>query len=303
MRDITSKISSLRIATATATIFCTKETLVLIENNEIPKGNIFEFARSAGFFAAKKTDQLLPHCHPVGIDSMDMDFEINHNPARISIKSTLKFIGRTGIEMEALTGVSVAALTIYDMLKPVDKELVIGEIKLIEKKGGKSDKKYFNTPPNCAVLVCSDSTFNGTRQDNSGIKIKEMLALQNIENITYKVIPDDKNTIQQTIKEWVLQDIAYVFTTGGTGLSPRDNTVTAVEEIIERSAPGIAEAMRHHGQQRTPLAMFSRSVVGTIANTTIITLPGSTKGAQESLEAILPAIFHARKMLKSGGHE
>lgn len=302
MRDITSKTSSLRMATATATVFCAEKTIELIEKNEIPKGNIFEFARSAGYFAAKKTDQLLPHCHPVGIDSMEMSFEIAYNPSRIEILTNLKFIGRTGIEMEALTAVSVAALTIYDMLKPVDTQLVIGEIKLLEKKGGKSDRNYFNTAPTCAVLVCSDSTFEGKREDNSGKKIVEMLQFNKIENILYKIVADDKTAIQLALKEWVALDVAYIFTTGGTGLSPRDNTVAAVVELLERQAPGIAEAMRSHGQQRTPLAMLSRSVAGTIAKSTIITLPGSTDGARESLEAILPTIFHARKMLNAGGH-
>lgn len=304
MRDITGKISTLRSATATATVFCNIETLQLIESKRIEKGDIFEFAKAAGFFAAKKTDLLLPHCHPVGIDAMQMNFEILNTEGITGIKilSTAKYVGRTGIEMEVLTGVSIAALTIYDMLKPVDKNLSIGEIKLLKKKGGKSERKYFNTPPSCGVLVCSDSTFEGKREDNSGKKIIEMLNFHGIEIIEYKIVPDEKHIIQQTIKDWVAADIQYIFTTGGTGLGPRDNTVAAVKEILERDADGIAEAMRSHGQQRTPLAMMSRLVAGSIAFTTIVTLPGSTSGVEECLQAILPAVFHARKILKGGGH-
>lgn len=302
MRDITSKITTLRTAKAIGTVFCTENTILLIQKNEIPKGNIFEFARAAGFFAAKKTDQLLPHCHPVGIDSMEMSFEISHQPPAILISAETKFIGRTGIEMESLTAVSIAALTIYDMLKPVDNQLSIGDIKLIDKKGGKSERKYFNTPPSCAVLVCSDSTFEGKREDNSGKKIIEMLEKQGITAIEYKILPDEKIAIQTQIKTWVEKDIHYIFTTGGTGLGPRDNTVSAVSEILERDADGITEAMRAHGQMRTPLAMMSRAVAGSIAYTTIITLPGSSDGVRECLEAILPAVFHTRKMLKGGGH-
>lgn len=302
MRDITSKITTLRTAKAIGTVFCSENTILLIQKNEIPKGNIFEFARAAGFFAAKKTDQLLPHCHPVGIDSMEMSFEISHQPSAILISAETKFIGRTGIEMESLTAVSIAALTIYDMLKPVDNQLSIGDIKLIDKKGGKSERKYFNTPPSCAVLVCSDSTFEGKREDNSGKKIIEMLEKQGITTIEYKILPDEKIAIQTQIKTWVEKDIHYIFTTGGTGLGPRDNTVSAVSEILERDADGITEAMRAHGQMRTPLAMMSRAVAGSIAYTTIITLPGSSDGVRECLEAILPAVFHARKMLKGGGH-
>jgi cyclic pyranopterin monophosphate synthase len=118
----------------------------------------------------------------------------------------------------------------------------------------------------------------------------------------YDIVPDDKETIQQRILQWVKEDIPFIFTTGGTGLGPRDNTVEAVKEIIERDADGITEAMRHHGQMRTPLAMMSRGIAGSINHTLIVTLPGSTKGAQESLEGILPAVFHARKMMLGGGH-
>ncbi len=301
MNDITSKQITLRTAFAEGFVQCSPETIALIRNKQIPKGDIIEFARAAGFFAAKKTDQLLPHCHPVTIDGMSMTFDLLED--RIHIQGEAKSIGRTGIEMEVLTGVSVAALTIYDMLKPVDKQLEISGIKLLEKTGGKSDrKKFFNTPPTCAVLVCSDSTAAGKRDDASGLLIKNILQSFGILEPHYKIVPDDKNTIQSTIKDWVSEDIHFIFTTGGTGLGPRDNTVEAVKEILERDADGITEAMRVYGQMRTPLAMMSRAVAGSIAYTTIVTLPGSTNGARESLEAILPGLFHARKMLKGGGH-
>jgi len=189
------------------------------------------------------------------------------------------------------------------MLKPVDTTLEIGQIKLLKKTGGKSDRnRFFATPPDCAVLVCSDSTAAGTREDGSGKMISKMLQDVNAHVKYYDIVPDDKETIQQKILQWVKEDIPFIFTTGGTGLGPRDNTVEAVKEIIERDADGITEAMRHHGQMRTPLAMMSRGIAGSINHTLIVTLPGSTKGAQESLEGILPAVFHARKMMLGGGH-
>ena len=316
MRDITHKQITLRTARAIGIVFCSPSTIELIETDQLPKGNLFDVAKAAAFIGAKSTPQLLPHCHPVTIDGMDVQFEFLKKEIHseyfgeevfsrtgIVIKGEAKSIGRTGIEMEMLTGISVAALEIYDMLKPVDTGLEIGNIRLLEKKGGKSDRtKYFASAPVCAVLVCSDSTAQGDREDSSGKLIQSMLQEVKANVKHYKILPDDKKKIQQQIREWVEEDVHFIFTTGGTGLGPRDNTTAAVKEIIERDADGITEAMRAYGQMRTPLAMMSRGVAGSIAETLIITLPGSSDGARESLEAIIPAVFHARKMMKGGGH-
>jgi len=306
MRDISHKQITLRTARAQGVVHCSAATIELIRNGRLPKGNLFDVARAAGFLGAKQTPQLLPHCHPVTIDGMEMEFEFLEEPAErsgIVITAEARSIGRTGIEMEVLTGVAVAALEIYDMLKPVDKLLEIGNIRLLEKKGGKSDReRYFATSPTCAVMVCSDSTAAGKREDKSGVIIQEMLTAAGALVVAYVVVPDEKTVIQRQIREWVDEDIQFIFTTGGTGLGPRDNTVAAVSEILERDADGIAEAMRAYGQQRTPMAMMSRGVAGSVGQTLIVTLPGSSDGARESLEAILPAVFHARKMMKGGGH-
>lgn len=316
MRDITSKQISLRTAKAVGVVFCSAQTIESIQRNELPKGNLFDVARAAGFIGAKLTPQLLPHCHPVQIDAMDLTFRyldaslhsefLDQETLKkkgIVIFGEAKSIGRTGIEMEVLTAISVAALELYDMLKPIDKGLEIGKIRLLDKKGGKSDRaKFFATSPICAVLVCSDSTAQGTREDKSGILIQDMLCAVNATVKHYKVLPDNKEAIQSQILDWVREDIHFIFTTGGTGLGPRDLTVQAVKEILERDADGVTEAMRVFGQQRTPLAMMSRAVAGSIAQSLIVTLPGSCDGAKEGLEAILPAIFHARKMMKGGGH-
>lgn len=315
MRDITNKQISLRKAKAVGFVVCSSETYQLIKNNALPKGNLFDVARAAGFLAAKNTQNLIPHCHPVSIDGLSITFENinpsdaceylpNNNKYGVLIVVEGKSIGRTGIEMEALTAVSVCGLTIYDLLKPLnDKELEITSVKLIQKTGGKSDKaKFIKNRQRAAVLVCSDSTFAGKREDTSGKMIVEILGTYNTEVLEYKILPDEPEQIKKQILEWVAQDVPYIFTTGGTGLGPRDKTVEAVKSIIERDADGISEAMRVYGQMRTPLAMMSRSVAGSIKYTLIVTLPGSSNGVRESLEAILPAVFHARSMLKGGDH-
>jgi cyclic pyranopterin monophosphate synthase len=315
MRDISGKQITLRTATGIGMVTCSAETIEHIKNDTLPKGNMFDVARAAAFLAAKNTSNLIPHCHPVSIDGMSVEFEILDKDKHTSelgiatqelygvvIRAQIKSIGRTGIEIEALTAISIAALTVYDLLKNIDKKLSIGPIRLLEKTGGKSGQKYFNTPPKCAVLVCSDSTFEGKREDTSGLKIIEMLTEHGITDTTYAILPDEPSQIQAQIRAWVAEDYAYVFTTGGTGLGPRDKTVEAVKAIIERDADGITEAMRVYGQMRTPLAMMSRAVAGAINETLIVTLPGSSNGVRECLEAIIPAVFHARKMMKGGGH-
>lgn len=316
MRDITHKISTLRTALATAVLYITDQTALKIKQQELPKGNLFDVARAAAFLGAKATPQLLPHCHPVTIDGMDVDFEYvspDSHPeyftgeqlARAGIQLTVmaKSIGRTGIEMEALTAVSVAALELYDMLKPIDDQLEIGHIRLANKTGGKSDNDHFLAPlATCAILVCSDAAAAGLRLDNSGEKIKEMLLATGAQVLDYQIVADEKAEIQRMVKEWSNAGIHFIFTTGGTGMGPRDVTTEAVVELLEKKADGIAEAMRTHGQQRTPLAMMSRSIAGTIGTSFIVTLPGSTNGVRECLDAILPALFHVRKMIVGGGH-
>lgn len=307
MRDITYKQSSLRTATGSGRVYCSSNTILLIENNQIPKGNIFEFARAASFLAAKNTGHILPHCHPVAIDGMEVNFEIEKTAESDGFKSPsilitaeAKSIGRTGIEMEVLTAISVAALTIYDMLKPVDTQLEIGAIKLLDKKGGKTDKKkYFSTPPTCAILLCSTSITDGQRIDNVSAKAIEMLQQFNITSIEFAVVPDDNTIIKKHIEELVSKDIHFIFTIGGTGMGAANHAVDTVKSMIEREAKGICEAMYAHGQQRSSMAMMSRLAAGSIANTMIVTLPGSSEGVRECLEAILPGIFHARKMMKN----
>lgn len=316
MRDITHKQITLRTAKAIGIVFCSPSTIELIRNNQLPKGNLFDVARAAGFVGAKCTPQLLPHCHPVTIDGMDIEFEFLDNnkhagyfeanvfgKSGIVISGQAKSIGRTGIEMEMLTAISVAALEIYDMLKPVDKQLEIGCIKLLEKKGGKSDRDRFITgQPSCAILVCSDSCVTGEREDKSGKQVQAMLEQLKISVKQYNIVDDNKESIQQQVMQWVTDEIEFIFITGGTGLGPRDVTTEAITEMIERKIPGIEEAIRSYGQMRTPLAMLSRSVAGTIKNSIVLALPGSTAGVKESLEAILPAIFHAADMIKGEGH-
>jgi cyclic pyranopterin phosphate synthase len=138
MVDVSEKEVTSRIAVARGTIHMRAETLALILADKIEKGDVFSVARVAGIMAAKKTSELIPMCHPLNITSVEIDLTPAENPARVEIEASVRVSGKTGVEMEAMTAVSVAGLTIYDMCKAVDREMSIDEIRLVKKSGGKS---------------------------------------------------------------------------------------------------------------------------------------------------------------------
>jgi cyclic pyranopterin phosphate synthase len=137
MVDVGGKPVTARRAVASGAVFMRPETLALITSGEIAKGDVFAAARIAGIMAAKKTGELVPLCHPLGLDSVEVELEAT-GPGTLRITATASVTGKTGVEMEALTAVSVAALTIYDMCKAIDKEMTIGDIRLEAKSGGRS---------------------------------------------------------------------------------------------------------------------------------------------------------------------
>ena len=143
MVDVSNKNETERIAIATGTVKASSETIELIKSGQIGKGDVLGVARVAGIMAMKNTSNLIPMCHPVMITGSSIDFEIDSEKNEIRITATSKVVHKTGVEMEALTGVSIAALTIYDMCKAVDKRMVIGDIHLVKKLVGKSGEFNF----------------------------------------------------------------------------------------------------------------------------------------------------------------
>ena len=301
MVNITHKNNTLRKAIATAVVQVSSEqTIDAVLNNKVPKGNVFEMSKTAGLFAAKKTSDVIPDCHPLPIEFTAITFDVRG--LEIHIFTEIHTIYKTGVEVEAMHSASVVALTMYDMLKPIDKNIEIKSIKLVDKKGGKSDIKDTAEGVKSAVIVCSDTISAGKKEDKAGKAIIAHLEKLNIENQEYKIIPDEILEIQSNVKRLISEEKNLVIITGGTGLSKRDVTPEAIKPLLDREIPGVAEQIRAYGQDRTPYSMLSRSVVGTIGEALVMALPGSTKGASESMEAIFPAILHIYKIFKGGKH-
>lgn len=302
MVDITSKSNSLRKAIAIAIVSVSRqETIDAVKNKTIPKGDVFEFSRAAGLLAIKKTSDVIPDCHPLPIEYASIKHE--SDGLNIIITAEVHTIYKTGVEVEAMHGAAITALTIYDMLKPFDKGVEISTIKLETKKGGKTDFKDQSNDLRCAVLVCSDGVAAGEREDKSGKTIVDKLEKLNLKVDHQQVIPDDIETIQEKAKQLTNEGYDLILFTGGTGLSPRDVTPDAIAPLLDREIPGIMEAARNYGQQRTPYAMLSRGVAGFIKNTLVITLPGSPKGVAETIDAIFPYVLHVFRVKEGVKHE
>ncbi len=302
MVDITHKSNTKRTAVAQAIVHSSDlETITAVKENKVPKGNVLDFARAAALLAVKNTSNVIPDCHPLPVEHCTVDYALQEKD--IIIQLTVETIYKTGVEVEAMHGAMIAALTIYDMLKPIDKALIIGDVKLIKKKGGKSSFKdnLDDILIPAQVTVCSDSVVSGKKEDKAGEAIVQKLKSYNIAT-RKTIIADEPQEIEETIKAAKALEIRLLIFTGGTGLSPRDITPETIKPLLDREIPGLMEAARKYGQDRTHYAMLSRGIAGMIGNMLVITLPGSTQGAIESMDALFPYVLHIFKVAQGFRH-
>ncbi|MBK7433174.1 MAG: bifunctional molybdenum cofactor biosynthesis protein MoaC/MoaB [Chitinophagaceae bacterium] len=301
MKNTSHNIRTHRTAIASATVRVSNpDTITAISDASMP--DVFATSRIAAIMAVKRTGDTIPDSHSFPIDYAEVHHRIEG--LDIVIEVEVQAISKTGITLEALHGASVAALTVYDRLKKIDKGMEITGIRIIKSKGGKD--QYTDNPSSpvrTAVLVCSDSIAAGTKEDFSGKAIISKLEKLAIELVDYSVIPDEVEIIRKKVRSLCEVQASLIIITGGTGLSDRDVTPEAIRPLFDREIPGIAEAIRSYGQEHMPYAMLSRSLAGLIGKTLVLALPGSTRGAAESMDALFPYLLHYFKVMEHAPHD
>lgn len=308
MVDVGDKPITSRRAVAAAVVRMQPEVLATLLDAGGPKGDALVTARLAGIGGAKRTSDLIPLCHPLPLDRVDVELTPDRAAGTVTIRAEARATARTGVEMEALTAASVAALTLYDMAKALQRDIVIERVELLEKSGGRSggyrrEDLAASAEHEAIVVTCSNRSAAGEREDASGPTLVAALREAGFDVAPEAiVVPDDEVQIASVLARLVDAGHRLILTTGGTGLTPTDVTPSATRRVIDREAPGLAELMRAAGMLSTPMAALSRGVVGTRNGALIANLPGSPKGASESLAALLPVLRHALDQLAGGDH-
>ncbi|HUP92457.1 MAG TPA: cyclic pyranopterin monophosphate synthase MoaC [Solimonas sp.] len=289
MRNISSKPPSLRTARAQARLSLPSDGVMLLRERRVEKGDALEIARMAGILAAKKTWDLLPLCHQLPLSHAEIRYELG--AAEVRIEASVETVSGTGVEMEAMTAASIAALTLYDLLKPhLGQDMEIGAVRLLEKTGGKTDYARALAPAARGVLVAvgrvKPATVEATRLQLAALGLEAQ-----VEGVS-------ASKLEAVLRRCLAGMPEFLVTLGGTGIARDDRTVAAVRPLLDKELPGIMEAARSYGQARTPYALLSGGIAGLHGRTLVLTLPGSARGAAETLTAVGSGLVHILEGLR-----
>ncbi|MFN3339418.1 MAG: bifunctional molybdenum cofactor biosynthesis protein MoaC/MoaB [Dietzia sp.] len=315
MVDVGDKAVTTRTATAEGVFRTRPEVVDMVAGDDLGKADVLATARLAGIGAAKKTSELIPLCHQIPLNSVKVSFDLDAPAGEIRVSATARTTGRTGVEMEALTAVSVAGLTLHDMVKAVDPLATMDGVRLAAKTGGKRGDWTRESPDESAsadtgrpavdsgrsavVVVSSTAAAHGRREDTTGPAIEGWLLERGFAPVEVHVVPDAD--VAGAVTEQVRRSPAVLLTTGGTGVAPDDRTPEATAPHLELELPGVAEAMRARGLASTPTAAMSRGLAGFAGRTLVANLPGSTGGVRDGLAVLDELLEHLLAVHAHGG--
>ncbi len=303
MVDVSNKPTTQRTAVAEGRVHVGTLVAQAIRADSLKKGNLLQVARLAGIQAAKRTADLILLCHPLAITHVDVQATLEGE--YVGLQATVRTTGQTGVEMEALTAVTVAALNVIDMGKALNPQMMIESVKVIEKRGGKSDfgkNTEADSHLRVALLTISDSRSAGTAEDlATPMLVKAVNEFLGMKVDECRLVPDDQKLISKQLRSWIEAKTAptLILTTGGTGIGPRDVTPEATAEVIERPHPGLLELVRSRCLPGKPHAFLSRAVAGVAGTSLIINLPGSPSGAVDTLRLMSDVLPHALATLQA----
>ena len=321
MADVRRKRVTARRAVAIGELNAGPAAFAQIVERRLPKGDAMVMAEIAGLQGAKNASQLMPLCHPLPLEYIDVRCEPITERHAVRVYCEVATFARTGVEMEALAGASAALLTLYDLTKPVEPALSIGGVRLLFKEGGKkglwlhpdgmSDAERDHYIPrgvtkldnvSAAVITLSDRASRGEYSDASGPLLVERLRELGANVSDVELHPDEPGPLAERLRALAEQGVQLVLCTGGTGLGPRDRTPEALAIVADRHIDGIGELFRSESSQHTPLAWLSRAQAVLIDTTLVIALPGSAKAVAQGMDILAPILAHALSMAAGGGH-
>lgn len=300
MVDVAEKDVAVRRAVAAGEVQTTTQVLELLRGSGVPKGDALAVARLAGIMAAKRTPDLIPLCHPIAIHGVSVDLTLAERS--VGIEATVRTADRTGVEMEALTCVTVAGLALIDMIKAVDPAASINNVRVVSKEGGKTGlwtRDEVGKTMSAIVIVASTRAATGVYEDKGGPLLAQGLEQLGCE-VGEVVVVRDGEPVREALANALRREPDVIVTTGGTGLSPTDQTPEMTRGLLDYEAPGIADAIRRRGA--TPLAALSRGVAGVSGRTLIVNLPGSTGGVRDGLAVLADLLSHTVDQLRGGDH-
>jgi len=321
MADIRNKRPTRRRAVAVGELLAGEAAFPLIVERRLPKGDALVMAEIAGLQGAKMASALMPLCHPLPLELVQV--RCVPVPARHAIRVYCECAteARTGVEMEALAGANAALLTLYDLTKPVEPALAIGGVRLLFKEGGKSglwlhpdgmdaaERDHYRPRDiarldgvRSAVLVLSDRAARGEREDASGPVLEAGLRRLGADVAPVEVLPDGIEPLAGRLRALAAEGVRLCLCTGGTGLGPADLAPEALRSVADRVVDGLAEMFRSESARHTPMAWLSRAEVALVGGMLVVALPGSPRAARQGLDIVAPLLAHALAMVDGGGH-